>query len=333
MSIPPPNPTAPPRANAIGSTEVITGSCKGYTGPVSNGMLVHKNRLWRTCKQYYTVIPTSAGSLIASALDGSSPRELGKVGPSPNPQTFPYHSNRWAGYLVPIPKKWCAANTPGQCLAAGNSGGPGNQYGSSGPALFAFDETDPSKSTPLVYFTLEERDPRGWSKGDDWYGAVWPNTTRGSAVIFAGRVSGGGRPIGVSGPAAAHTDPPGSSCCYGEATDCTSHVGVPIAQMASKYKGYHCDPYAPRLRFIDPAELEAVAKGTKPPTAVDSYGDIDIRALLAAHTPGNFAFHVNGLATDGQHLFVSHSGGDLEYPSYPRPQIHVFRLPGVPCEP
>lgn len=206
------------------------------------GLVWYENRFW--CSSYESFNAARRDNLGITSIDDNfgDPRGGWRVGPSgvQYPIDDLFHANKTHGYIMVIPQAWSARYAPGKRLASGRHREAGTQGSGNGPALFAFEANASAQpgadlgGVPLMAFPFQDD---MWANylwpeytADDKYQAVWVETGDRQAVII-GSTKGLG-PV-----------------YYG------------IGQTCNSYKGYHAEPYEPRLYFIDVDDLGAVAEG------------------------------------------------------------------------
>lgn len=158
-------------------------------------------------------------------------------------------NNKSGGYAMLIPASWSSEYLgPGIWIAAGGHRGAGAFGSAQGPNLYAIRIDVPPSSPgddwgaiPLMVFPTGSHT---WSpyRNDNVYTVVWAD---GVVVVFA-----------MEGHGAQYYGP--SSAC-------------------DRNKGWHAEPYAPRMYLVDPAQLGEVAQGNRDPWDVQPYADGDTR--------------------------------------------------------
>jgi hypothetical protein len=151
-----------------------------------------------------------------------------------------FHANKTHDYIMVIPRTWSSLYTPGKRLAAGRHRAAGTCGGGNGPALYAFeaDYTAPMgadlNGVALLAFPFQDTHSADYLwpgyAAQDSYRAIWVESGNRQAVII-----GCAKGLGPT--------------YYG------------IGQNCDTDKGYHSEPYEPRLYFIDVDDLGAVAQG------------------------------------------------------------------------
>lgn len=209
-------------------------------------------RMWIASYEFYNVAGRDNLGICSFDENFGDPRAAWRVGPSnvnsPSPDVF--HCNKTSEYIMTIPQDWAGAYLPGKELASGRHREAGAFGGGRGPALFAFEanELAPNGSdlngVPLMYF--KENDPTArwpqYRKADNYH-CIWISRGNRHAVIV-GAMKGLGPDY------------------YGLGPPCTPD------------KGWHADPYEPRMYFMDVNELGEVALGDRDPWAVTAYDDV-----------------------------------------------------------
>ncbi len=269
-----------------------------YIGPKGSAPAV----LYWTSYIYYNVDGNDYNSLGWSDLNFGTPNSRGAWHIGPTPVTdfnSPYHGVKYGDYIIPIDQTWADQHTNGRSVLVGRYREAGADGGSMGPVLTAIapwqDGNPPAtgsnlSATPLMYFNCQQGqsdltwmnwkivgDPKYqyYSAGDHWNGGAWVSRGAKKAIVLVGRhgtydgshpcpqTAHGGGCFGAVGT----TTPPG---CYGDGgVDCPWGIAV------TNSHGYHAGPYVPRLVFIDPDDLAAVAAGTKDPHTVNAYAMYD----------------------------------------------------------
>lgn len=91
-------------------------------------------------------------------------------------------------------------------------------------------------------------------------------------------------------------------------------------------KGFHCDPYEPRIYFYDPAELAEVAAGSKEPYEVLPYHEHNPATLLWPKCQQMLSDMTYDRA--GRLLYGIQPKVDSENNRDRFPLIHVWRIEG-----
>jgi hypothetical protein len=108
----------------------------------------------------------------------------------------------------------------------------------------------------------------------------------------------------------------GQECAYGIAS--------------SNYKGYHAGPYGNRLAFVNPADLAAVAAGTKSSYSVSAYLSHNPSADWTAVSGNDVGNGVCGITFDpvNRLLYVAQVGANRPggFPNTPYPVFHVYQV-------
>lgn len=245
-----------------------------------------------------------------SGLNLSNPDLAGGwfVGPSnSSPANFSVDS-----YLFAIPEAWAAAHAAGRRLATGRfHGGISGQ----GPSVFAiapWQHGDPPlPNTVLGYTTLlKYEDPVGphtmtdWREADEWWGGAWLTTSGGKeSVVFVGTKASG-------------------DCWYGFADGSRFPDCLPGCANYQD-RGWWASGMRASFLFYDPADLAAVAAGTKPSYEPQPYALLDVNGVLfRAHTV-NSKRRLGACAFDAERGFLyvldPLSDGDKSL-------VHVWKL-------
>ena len=228
------------------------------------------------------------------------------------------HNQMTGGYLVLAPDAWAQQYTGGRRLFAGLTVNQGNATTSAGPAFFAFapwlepnvpPPTGASLSNvPLAYYPFGTHNLPGFKITDTYDGAAWLSAGTKNAVAVVGRAA--------LGPADAN-----GAVYYG--------VGRPGDCDSSK--GYHGDPYAPRIMLIDPNDLAASAQKMIQPWDVRPYVSFDPRPYIYTSCDGE----LSGATFDSQRglLYILQPHADESRNEYESiPLVHVFRINSTPSQ-
>ncbi|HNX49195.1 MAG TPA: hypothetical protein PLS53_10510 [Thermoanaerobaculaceae bacterium] len=255
------------------------------------------------------------------------------------------------GYLFEIPEGWATAHVGGRRLATGRFRDGG--WSGMGPALFAYapwlSGNPPAPGTrlttvPLLLYssTLQEQTSfhaDGYQHCDEWEGGAWITTPSGhSAVVFAGTKGVGEYywygwldPSGNRMPCV-EMNPGGDPMCFqADGSACPPALVRECAGHTSE-RGWWSARTAAQILFYDPADLAAVAAGTRAPHEPQPYAVLTIDDHLFLPDPPAEAdaigrgvqrrFRLGETAFDRArgHLFVVERFGDGT-----RPLIHVWK--------
>jgi hypothetical protein len=193
------------------------------------------------------------------------------------------------GYLCPIPDEWSKANLPGYRLATGRF--RDGQWGGLGPALLAY--KPPQEPGPPVGTVLREVVPlmmygtpvpgqaelvidpqhrmNGFSEADEWSGVAWIGGKQ-PAVVFVGTKALGKTWYGFA-----------NGVVYPIGDD-ENEVIPEVPPFPFDARGWWSSDIAAQLLFFDPADLAAVAKGTKKTWEPQPYAMLDLTPYL--YDPG-----------------------------------------------
>jgi hypothetical protein len=222
-----------------------------------------------------------------------------------------FHNQMTAGYVFTVPDTWAHQHFAGRRLISGLNGVPGAATSSWGPSMFAYAPWQAGAEGPpagaaldalaLVYYPATPSGPRHFpdhNLADSWGGGAWITAARKHAVIIVGRKSLGPERYGI-----------------GEPGDCNT------------WKGYHGEPYDPRMLFYDPARLDAAARGEEEPWDVLPYEHWSLQNIVFPVCDGL----LTGAAYDRSNrlLYLLQPYADAVSNSWePQPLIHVFRVNG-----
>jgi hypothetical protein len=224
------------------------------------GITWFEDRIWCGSFEYYN--PARRDNLGITCVDDNfgDPRGAWRVGPSgiDEPIDDVFHANKTHEYIMVIPETWSARYTPGKRLAAGRHRTAGTLGGGNGPALYAF-EADcfapmgaDLGGVPLMAFPFQDDMSANylWQgyTAQDSYTAIWIESGDRQAVII-----GSCKGLGPT--------------YYGLGQNCDSD------------KGYHSEPYEPRLYFMDVDDLGAVAQGRMGVSDVRPYDVVSPREM------------------------------------------------------
>jgi hypothetical protein len=216
-------------------------------------------------------------------LDLSNPRSAG-------PWKFGSYTNYATNdYLFEIPKQWADVNAPGQYLASGRAReGP---WSGRGPALFAYapwkDGNPPAANstlktlTPLLlYGTQTPGTPeivsddsmamKGYQESDHWFAGAWLTAGTRAAVVLVGTKALGKSWYGFANGIVWPYD-----CADRSPPTCPEYPPWPYDN-----RGFWADGYAAQMIFFDPADLAAVASGSKPTHEPQPYATLDFSNRL-----------------------------------------------------
>lgn len=317
--------------------------------------------------EYYNTDATDYNSLGWANTTLSNPQTAGlwHVGPPAGGNLDAWnHGVKSGEYLIAAPQAWADQYTNGRSLLVGRMREAAGAGGSSGPVLIA---TAPWASgnppaagtalpaTPLMYFYTNVVSPIGsstnwqswrftndpdwsyWSPKDRSTGGAWIERD-GKRALVMGFTHGtfDNDPVQPKyGSDGAHggfvDDPSGKTApyCYGDGTMCSSSGGT-------GNKGYAAGPYRARLAFIDIADLEATAVGTKDPRTVTAYNVYNLMTNFgqpAGTTQDRTGYNdVVGVAYDENtgKLYVGQANGNDPngHPNPAWPVIHVYQVSG-----
>lgn len=216
------------------------------------------------------------------------------------------------GYIFSVPTYFADSYLGGKRLISGLFTQQGVSATSQGPAMFAYAPWLESglsngkklSTQALLYYPYKPifrgayNDPVSnfpdHQVPDHWEAAAFVNTPSKHAVVVVGRRAMGETFYGD-----------------GRATDC------------DPYKGYHGEPYEPRIVFYDPADLALAAQGKKDPTTIVPYFEWNPSEFVSATCEGE----LTGAVYDEQNklLYVLHTNAD-RVGGEPTPLVYVFRV-------
>lgn len=319
--------------------------------------------------EYYNTDATDYNSLGWANTTLSNPQTAGlwHVGPPAGSNSDAWnHGVKSGEYLITAPQAWADQYTNGRSLLIGRTREAAGAGGSSGPVLLA---TAPWASgnppaagtalpaTPLMYFYTNVVTAQGtstswqswrmfndpdwtyWSPGDRVNGGAWVDRG-GKRALILGLRHGlfKNDPVQPTyGSDGSHggfkADPTGKTpaFCYGE-----GGVQCPWGIALTSNKGYHNGPYGARLAFVDIADLESVATGTKSPQTVTAYNVYNLMNDFGKPTgtkqDRTGSHDVVGVAYDENsgRLYVGQSNGNDPngHPLPAWPVIHVYQVSG-----
>lgn len=317
--------------------------------------------------EYYNTDGTDYNSLGWANTTLSNPQTAGlwHVGPTASGNVDAWnHGVKSGEYLIAVPQAWADQHTNGRSLLIGRMREAAGAGGSSGPVLLA---TAPWASgnppaagtalpaTPLMYFYTNVVTPKGssvnwqswrltndpdwsyWSPKDRSTGGAWIDRG-GKRALVMGFTHGtfDNDPVqpkyGNDGAHGGFADDPSGKTppyCYGDGTMCSSSGGT-------GNKGYAAGPYRARLAFIDIADLEATAAGTKDPRTVTAYNVYNLMTNFgqpAGTKQDRTGYNdVVGVAYDENtgKLYVGQANGNDPngHPNPAWPVIHVYQVGG-----
>ena len=315
--------------------------------------------------EYYNVDGTDYNSLGWANTTLTDPQTAGlwHVGPRAGDNLDDWnHGVKSGEYLIATPQAWADQHTNGRSLLIGRMREAAGAGGSSGPVLLA---TAPWRSgnppapgtalpaTPLMYFYTNITVPSGtstkwqswrmnndpdwsyWSPMDRCTGGAWIDRNGRSALVLGLRHGTfKNDPIqpkyGRNGAHGGFKDDPSGrtpAYCYGDASQC-------LATSNNNYRGYSAGPYVARLAFVDIADLEAVAAGSKDPRTVIAYNVYNLMndfgkpaGTRQDRTDGNDVIGIAYNEKTGR-LYVGQANGNDPngHPNPAWPVIHVYRI-------
>lgn len=266
-------------------------------------------KIYWTARTYYNVDTSDDLSHGYSETNIANPKAKGlwRLGN--------YTGMMTGGYIFPVPKYFADAYLGGKRLISGLFTQQGVSATSQGPAMFAYApwlensaSTGPANGAKLTtqallyypYTTIFNKggDPIGnfpdHQVPDHWEAATWVDTPQKHAILVVGRRSMG-------------------DTYYGDARrdDCDI------------YKGYHGEPYEPRILFYDPADLALAAEGKKDPTKILPYLEWNPSQFF---TP-TCSWDLTGAVYDEtqQILYIMHSFADSDG-GEATPLLYVFKV-------
>ncbi len=187
-------------------------------------------------------------------------------------------------YMFEIPRAWADKHTPGKLLATGRFRDGG--WSGQGPALFAIGPWNHG-NPPLPGTVLEEVTLQLYSSSyyedegnfkmdnyhhsDEWSGGAWLTAGNKTAVIFVGTKGAG-------------------DCWYGDANG-------PCLECEGE-RGWWSTSFKGQVIFYDPADLAAVADGTRQPYQPQPYAALDIDPYLYNVRSSQQKGHVRAVCFD-----------------------------------
>jgi hypothetical protein len=274
------------------------------------------------------------------------------------------HGVKSGEYLVVAPQVWANQYTNGRSLLIGRTREAAGAGGSSGPVLIATapwaNGNPPAPgialpATPLMYFYTNVvispgtstnwqawrmfNDPAWtyWNPGDRCNGGAWFDWGGKRGLILGIRhATFSNNPVqpkyGINGSHGGFVDDPSGQTppfCYGTGgVECGGEIAI------TNYRGYHAAPYQARLAFVDIADLESVATGSKDPRTVTAYNVYDLmndfgRPEGTRQDRGG-SNDVVGVAYDSNtgKLYVGQANGNDPngFPNPAWPVIHVYQI-------
>lgn len=263
------------------------------------------SKIYWTARTYYNVDGSSDPS------HGMSEADLSHVNAKGVWRLGDYSGMMTGGYIFPVPAYFADSYLGGKRLIAGLFTAQGVSHTSQGPALFAYGPWQNNNlvngvkldTTALVYYPYTtnfnpEGDPIGnfpdHQVPDQWNAAAWVDSPEKHAVVVVGRRSMGKTYYGDARPG-----------------DCTID------------KGYHGEPYEPRILFYDPADLSLAAQNKKDPTTIVPYLEWNPSKFFVK----DCNYEITGVTYDeaSQLLYILHTNADREG-GEPTPLLYVFKI-------
>lgn len=269
----------------------------------------NSGKIYWTARTYYNVQTIDDLSHGMSDTDLSHPNSKGMW------RLSNYHGLTTGGYIFPVPQYFSDLYLAGKRLISGLSTQQGVSGTSQGPAFFAFGPwlnyngaTPPANGAALSAQKLvsypytgqpdPNRDPPSnfpdYQVPDSWDSASWIYTPTQHSVVVTGH-----RAMGAT--------------YYGDArpNDCTI------------YKGYHGEPYEPRIIFYDPADFALVAQGQKDSATVLPY----LEWNPAQYLVNTCMWDLTGSAYDAERglFYLLQANADTE-DGEPTPLVYVFSV-------
>ena len=216
-------------------------------------------------------------------------------------------------YMFDIPTNWATTYAGGRLLATGRYRDGG--WSGQGPSLYAIAPWDygnpPARGTHiqpvtlLQYQTSYESDTlfnssahtmNNYHHTDTWTGASWLTTGNKAAVVFAGTKGLG-------------------NYWYGDINGACMECALQRGWWSTRMIG--------QLLFYNPADLAAVASGTKQPWEPQPYATLDLTPYLWNHQSDQQMFRVGAIAFDRAHgfLYLFEPLVDED-----RPLVHVWKV-------
>lgn len=273
-----------------------TGLTIGYGTGIFQvlGLAVDGGRLYWSAGTYYNVDGTNKASQGFSNL--LSNPSIGATGPW---YLAGQHIQRVAGPATLAPQDFADQYTGGRRVVAGRYTAQGIATTSCGPTLYAYSvgEPPPAKDSsltnvPIIFWPSTAQYP-GHLPNDEYNGVAF---VKGS-VIWTGRKSGG------------------------------SYYGDPRPGDCETWKGYHGDPYSPRVWFFSQADLGSAAMTGlyQQPRAYATWSPPE----FWPNCTGRLGGCAYDLAT--RRLYVVQTGAYSSNGSYP--VIHVYEVAGSSTPP
>ena len=273
------------------------------------------DRITWNIQDWYNVGAEDLDSLGWSELDLSGAAGVWHIGPRPN-EIWPnvFHNGKTADYLLKAPSGFAAQHLGDRWLIAGYHRESGALGGSQGPTFFATapwtDGAPPTSGTnlgaqALVYYpwvyacsednAFDECYFPGYRVDDSWGGAAWVDTGALHGILLFGLKGLGDN-------------------CYGD-----PGVECP-APACDPYRGWHSDPYQPRVLFYDPDQLAEVAAATRNPWDVLPYASQALTAEVFDPSCGRLA----GVAHDAVNglIYVTEAEAGVDGET----AVHVWRI-------
>lgn len=235
----------------------------------ASGLAWFDGRLWLAAYESYNAAALDNLGICSMDDTFGDPGGAWRVGPTGINQPIDrlFHANKTHEYILVIPQSWSERYAPGKRLAAGRHREAGTLGGGNGPALFAFEAnaTAPAgahlNGIPLMAFPFQDDMTADYFwppyTAKDEFAAIWLEVGKRQAVVI-GAMQGIG-PV-----------------YYGLSNTCLSN------------KGYHSEPYEPRLYFIDVNQLARVARRKAAPWSPRPYETVSPREVwLHPEKPGN----------------------------------------------
>lgn len=267
-------------------------------------------KIYWTARTYYNVDTSN------DATHGMSDANLSAVNAQGLWRLGDFHGMLTGGYIFPVPSYFADAYLGGKRLMSGLYTHQGVSATSQGPALFAYGPwlNDTSNrgiangtklsAQALVYYPYksifqgvgnnpvsnfpDHKIPNNWEAG------AFVHTAQKHAVVIVGQ-----RAMGQT--------------YYGEARPNDCNI----------YKGYHGDPYEPRVVFYNPSDLALAAQGKKDPTTVVPYLEWNPAEFMVP----TCEWLLTGAVYDDQNklLYILHTNADT-IEGEPSPIVYVFRM-------